>query len=213
MRRLALLTVGLLVVLVLGVGVGTPPSNQSAGRLTAAAFTVSFSYSPNTLAANSQTQGMVTFAGGSPPFKVWLNQTPPGCDPGAQPFVTSTSPNSWNCVPTTAGTYNVHLDAVDSLGTKQQATATLTVQSSSGGSGSGSGNGSGTNPLAGLDAVLPTLFIFAFVFLGSLVALAAGVVAMAVLVSRRLRQLTEAMKGDRDGPKSPEEVSDAKPPT
>ena len=212
MRRLALLTVGLLVVLVLGVGVGTPPSIQSTGRLTAAAFTVSFSYSPSTLPANTQTQGMVTFSGGSMPFKVWLNQTPPGCDPGAQPFTTSTSSNSWNCTPTTSGTYNVHLDAYDTTGTKQTATATLTVQSG-GNSGNGNGNGSGTNPLAGLDTVLPTLFIFAFVFLGALVALAAGVVAMAVLVSRRLRQLTEAMKGDRDGPKSPEDVSDAKPPT
>ena len=213
MRRLALLTVGLLVVLVVGVGVGTPPSIQSAGRLTAAAFTVSFSYSPSTTAANSQTQGMVTFYGGAVPFRVWLNQTPPGCDPGTQPFVTSTYSNSWNCTPTTAGTYNVQLDAYDNTGTKQQATATLTVQSGGGNNGNGNGNGSGTNPLAGLDTVLPTLFIFAFVFLGALVALAAGVVAMAVLVSRRLRQLTEAMKGDRDGPKSPEDVSDAKPPT
>jgi len=212
MRRLALLTVGLLMVLVLGAGVGTPPSIHSAGRLAAAAFTVSFSYSPSTLPANTQTQGMVTFSGGSMPFKVWLNQTPPGCDPGAQPFTTSTSSNSWNCTPTTSGTYNVHLDAYDTTGTKQTATATLTVQSG-GNSGNGNGNGSGTNPLAGLDTVLPTLFIFAFVFLGALVALAAGVVAMAVLVSRRLRQLTEAMKGDRDGPKSPEDVSDAKPPT
>ena len=213
MRRLALLTVGLLVVLVLGVGVGTPPSIQPAGRLTAAAFTVSFSYSPSTTAANSQTQGMVTFSGGSVPFKVWLNQTPPGCDPGAQPFVTSTYTNTWNCTPTTAGTYNVQLEAYDNTGTKQTATATLTVQSGGGNNGNGNGNGSGTNPLAGLDTVLPTLFIFAFVFLGALVALAAGVVAMAVLLSRRLRQLTEAMKGDRDGPKSPKETSDAKPPT
>ena len=212
MRRLALLTVGLLMVLVLGAGVGTPPSIHSAGRLAAAAFTVSFSYSPSTTAANSQTQGMVTFSGGSVPFKVWLNQTPPGCDPGAQPFVTSTYTNTWNCTPTTSGTYNVHLDAYDTTGTKQTATATLTVQSG-GNSGNGNGNGSGTNPLAGLDTVLPTLFIFAFVFLGALVALAAGVVAMAVLVSRRLRQLTEAMKGERDGPKSSEETSDAKPPT
>ena len=212
MRRLALLTVGLLVVLVLSVGVGTPPSIQSAGRLTAAAFTVSFSYSPSTTAANSQTQGMVTFSGGAVPFKVWLNQTPPGCDPGTQPFVTSTYTNSWNCTPTTAGTYNVLLDAVDNTGTRVQTAATLTVQSG-GNSGNGNGNGSGTNPLAGLDTVLPTLFIFAFVFLWALVALAAGVVAMAVLVSRRLRQLTEAMKGDRDGSKSFEDVSDAKPPT
>jgi len=155
---------------------------------------------------------MVTFSGGAVPFKVWLNQTPPGCDPGTQPFVTSTYTNSWNCTPTTAGTYNVLLDAVDNTGTRVQTAATLTVQSG-GNSGNGNGNGSGTNPLAGLDTVLPTLFIFAFVFLWALVALAAGVVAMAVLVSRRLRQLTEAMKGDRDGAKSFEDVSDAKPPT
>src|SRR5207237_5349017 len=83
MRRLALLTVGLLVVLVLGVEVGTPPSIQSAGRITAAAFTVSLSYSQSTLPANPQTQGMVTFSGGSGPFKVWLNPTPRGFDPGA----------------------------------------------------------------------------------------------------------------------------------
>src|SRR5207237_2659560 len=104
---------------------------------------------------------MVTFAGGSVPFKVWLNGTPPGCDPGAQPFTTSTSSNSWNCTPTTAGTYNVHLDAVDNMGTKQQATTTLTVQSGgNGGSGSGSGIGSGTNVLVGLDYVLPQLLLF-----------------------------------------------------
>jgi hypothetical protein len=60
--------------------------------------------------------------------------------------------------------------------------------------------------------VLPTLFVFAFVFLGAIVALAAGVITMAVLLSRRLRQLTEAMKGDRVGPKSPDDVSGAKPP-
>jgi len=156
---------------------------------------------------------MVTFTGGTVPFRVWLNGTPPGCDPGTQPFVTSTYSNSWNCTPTTSGTYDVHLDAYDNTGTKQQAVATLTVQSGGGGNGNGNGNGSGTNPLAGLDTVLPTLFIFAYVFLGALVALAAGVVAMAVLLSRRLRQLTEAMKGDRHGPKSPEDVSDAKPPT
>jgi hypothetical protein len=124
--------------------------------------------------------------------------------------VTSNYSNSWQCTPNAAGTYNVHLDAVDSAGYKGSASATLTVQSSGGG---GSPNGSASNPLAGLDTVLPTVFIFAFVFLGAIVALAAGVITMAVLLSRRLRQLTEAMKGDRSGPKSPDDVSGGKPPT
>jgi hypothetical protein len=152
---------------------------------------------------------MVQFSGGSTPFKVWLNGSAPGCSSGTQPFVTSNYSNSWQCNPNAAGTYNVHLDAVDSTGSKQSASATLTVQNSGGG---GSPNGTGSNPLAGLDTVLPTLFVFAFVFLGAIVALAAGVITMAVLLSRRLRQLTEAMKGDRVGPKSPDDVSGAKPP-
>ena len=178
MQRLAALTVGLLVLLFVGVAVETPPSVPSAGRLGAAApYGVTFSFSPSTVTINTQTQGMVQFSGGATPFKVWLNGSAPGCNPSQQPFVTSNYSNPWNCRPNASGTYNVHLDAVDSTGTKESASATLTVQSSGGG-GSGSGNGSGTNPLAGLQDFLPTLFIFAFVFLGALVALAAGVVAM-----------------------------------
>ena len=211
MKRRAVVRVGLWVVLLLIVALGTPPSVPSIGRPVAAApFSVSFSWSPNTVNANSQTQGMVTFSGGATPFKVWLNQTPPGCAPQQVPFVTSNYTNSWQCTPTSSGTYDVHLDAVDNTGTRQSATATLIVQSGGGG---GGGGGNGTNPLAGLQDLLPIFFTFAFIFLGSLVALAVGVIAMAMLVSRRLRQLTEAMKGGRDGPKSPDDAPEAKPPT
>ena len=211
MRSRAVLRVGLWVVLLLVIALGTPPSVPSVGRPVAAApFTVSFSWSPSTVSANSQTQGMVTFSAGAVPFKVWLNQTPPGCAPQQVPFVTSNYSESWQCTPTASGTYNVHLDAVDNTGTKESATATLTVQSGGGG---GSGSGNGTNPLSGLNDLLPTFFAFAFIFLGSLVALAVGVIAMALLVSRRLRQLTEAMKGGRAGPKSPDDAPEEKPPT
>ena len=211
MKRRAVLRVGLWVVLLLVIALGTPPSVPSVGRPVAAApFTVSFSWSPSTVSANSQTQGMVTFSAGAVPFKVWLNQTPPGCAPQQVPFVTSNYSESWQCTPTASGTYNVHLDAVDNTGTKESATATLTVQSGGGG---GSGSGNGTNPLSGLNDLLPTFFAFAFIFLGSLVALAVGVIAMALLVSRRLRQLTEAMKGGRAGPKSPDDAPEEKPPT
>ena len=208
MKRRAVARVGLWVVLLLIVALGTPPSVPSFGRPVAAApFSVSFSWSPSTVSANSQTQGMVTFSGGAVPFNVWLNQTPPGCAPNQVPFVTSNYSNSWNCSPTASGTYDVHLDAVDNTGTRESATATLTVQSGGGG---GGGTGNGTNPLSGLQDLLPTLFAFAIIFLGSLVALAVGVIAMAMLVSRRLRQLTEAMKGGRE---SPDDAPDAKPPT
>src|SRR5207249_11195287 len=101
-------------------------------------------------------------------------------------------------------------EAVDKTGTREAAAATVTVQ---GGGGGGGGGGNGTNPLSGLQDLLPVFFTFAIIFLGSLVALAVGVIAMALLVSRRLRQLTEAMRGGRDGPKSPDDAPDAKPPT
>src|SRR2546428_12180155 len=208
MKRRAVLRVGLWIVLLLVLAVGTPPSVPSLGRPVAAApFGVSFSWSPSTVNANAQTQGMVSFSGGAVPFKVWLNQTPPGCAPQQVPFVTSNYSESWQCTPTSSGTYNVHLDAVDNTGTKESATATLTVQSGGGG---GSGSGNGTNPLAGLQDLLPIFFTFAIIFLGSLVALAVGVIGMALLVSRRLRQLTEAMKGGRNGPESPEDTPEAK---
>ena len=211
MTRRAVLRVGLWVVLLLVVAAGMPPSVLSVDRPVAAApFSVSFSWSPSTVNANAQTQGMVSFSGGAVPFKVWLNQTPPGCAPQQIPFVTSNYSESWNCSPSASGTYDVHLDAVDNTGTRQSATATLTVQSGSGG---GSGSGNGTNPLSGLQDLLPIFYTFAIIFLGSLVALAVGVMLMAMLVSRRLRQLTEAMKGGRDGPKSPDDAPEEKPPT
>src|SRR2546428_11807200 len=217
MKRRAVFRVGLWVILLLVVAVGTPPSVPSFGRPAAAApFSVSFSWSPSTVNPNSQTQGMVSFSGGAVPFKVWLNQTPPGCAPSQVPLVTSNYSNSWQCTPTASGTYDVHLDAVDSTGTRESATATLTVQTGGGGGGGGGGSGgtgNGTNPLSGLQDLLPTFFAFAIIFLGSLVALAAGVIAMALLVSRRLRQLTEAMKGSRDGPKSRDDAPEEKPPT
>src|SRR2546428_8396952 len=200
MKRRAVLRVGLWVVLLLVVAVGTPALVPSVGRPVAAApFSVSFSWSPSTVSANSQTQGMVTFSGGAVPFKVWLNQTPPGCAPSQVPFVTSNYSNSWNCSPSAAGTYDVHLDAVDNTGTRQSATATLTVQSGGGG---GSGSGNGTNPFAGLQDLLPTLFAFVIIFLGSLVALAAGGLSLAVVGSRPLPPPAEAGEGQPGGPKS-----------
>src|SRR3989442_6656787 len=177
MKRRAVLRVGLWVVLLLVIALGTPPSVPSVGRPVAAApFTVSFSWSPSTVSANSQTQGMVTFSAGAVPFKVWLNQTPPGCAPQQVPFVTSNYSESWQCTPTASGTYAVHLDAVDGTGTRESATATLTVQSGGGG---GSGTGNGTNPLSGLQDLLPTFFAFTSTSLASFFALSPAALALA----------------------------------
>jgi len=51
------------------------------------------------------------------------------------------------------------------------------------------------------------LLLFGAVFIGAIVALAAGVIVMAVLLSRRLRQLNETMSRSNPPP------SEEKPPT
>jgi hypothetical protein len=89
---------------------------------------------------------------------------------------------------------------------KTSQTTTLTVTDgnngignggSSGNSGSNGSNGSsggGDNGGFQIPSTLITmLMLFGIVFLASIVALAAGMIAVAVLVSRRLRQLTETM--------------------
>jgi hypothetical protein len=129
-----------------------------------------------------------------------------------QPFTTSNYTNSFSCTPTSSGTYNVHVDAIDNTGGRGSTASTLTVNPGSGGcttncggngSGTGSGNGTGSGGFSLPEGLITTLFLFSVIFLAAIVALAAGVIAMALLVSRRLRQLTEAMKPpEREPPES-----------
>ena len=208
-RRSGVLAVVLTVLLVVGsafgvFGVSLAPTRSQMIRLAAqAAFTVSLSFSPNPVSAGTQLQISLVFTpGGSTPFTVWVNGSAPGCGPQQEPFTTPNYSNNFSCTPTSSGTYNVHVDAIDSSGSQGSAASTLTVNTGSGGcttncggnngSGSGSGNGSGGFSLP--EGLVTTLFTFALVFFAGLFALAGGVIVMAVVISRRLRQLTEAMK-------------------
>ncbi|HKS59703.1 MAG TPA: hypothetical protein VJS68_02870 [Thermoplasmata archaeon] len=161
----------------------------------AALRVVTFSYSPSTVTSGTTIQGTIDLAGGVAPYYAWLNNTPAGCQPPTTPYLTNNLSNTFNCSPSTTGTFNVHLDIVDSSAPVMRAssTTTLTVNSNSSGTGNGNGNNSG-NPFSFPSGLLTLVTIFGAIFLGSLVALAAGVIATAVMVSRRLRQLTEAMK-------------------
>ncbi len=211
----------LMVLLVVGsasgiLGFSVAPAQSSAIRLaTQAAFTVGLSFSPNPVSAGTQTQISLQFTGGSTPFTVWVNGSAPGCGPQQNPFTTNNFSNNFSCTPTSSGTYNVHIDAFDSSGTKGSTASTLTVNTGSGGcttncggnNGSNSGNGSGSGGFSLPEGLVTTLFTFALVFFAGLFALAAGVIAMAVLISRRLRQLTEAMKPREPAP------PESKPPT
>ncbi|HYS72607.1 MAG TPA: hypothetical protein VEO96_01300 [Thermoplasmata archaeon] len=184
-------------------GVSLAPARSQTIRLAAqAAFTVSLSFSPNPVSAGTQMQISLQFNGGSAPFTVWVNGSAPGCAPQQIPFTTPNYSNNFSCTPTSSGTYNVHVDAIDTSGSQGSAASTLTVNTGSGGcttncggnNGSGSGSGNGTGGFSLPEGLVTTLFTFALVFFAGLFALAGGVIAMAVLISRRLRQLTEAMK-------------------
>jgi hypothetical protein len=168
----------------------------------------SFSFSPAQAQAGNQIQGSISLSGGTVPFYLWFNDTAPGCGPSSNPVTLSGPSTQFNCTPSSPGSYSVHLDALDSAPPPDKAsqTAPLTVTDndngngnggSSGNSGSNGGNGSsggGSNGGFQIPSTLVTmLMLFGIVFLASIVALAAGMIAVAVLVSRRLRQLTETM--------------------
>jgi len=218
-RHRSVLATVLIVLLVVGsafgiLGVSVAPARAPTTRLAAeGAFTVSLSFSPNPVPAGTQTQISLSFtSGGSSPFTVWVNGSAPGCAPPTQPFTTPNYTNNFPCTPSSSGSYNVHVDAIDSSGYKTSTSNTLTVSTGNGGctsncGGSGSGNGSGSGGFAIPDSLVATMFMFVMIFFAGLFALAGGVIAMAVLISRRLRQLTEAMKPPEQAP------PESKPPT
>jgi len=221
-RQGSVIAAALAVLLVVGSAFGilavsiAPAQSRPTPVAAQAAFTVSLSFSPNPVSAGTQTQISLDFTnGGSNPFTVWVNGSAPGCGPQQNPFTTNNFSNNFSCTPTSSGTYNVHVDAVDSSGFMASTASTLTVNTGSGGctsncggtNGSNSGNGSGSGGFSLPEGLVTTLFTFALVFFAGLFALAAGVIAMAVLISRRLRQLTEAMKPREPAP------PESKPPT
>jgi hypothetical protein len=157
---------------------------------------------------NAQTQISYSISGGSAPFKIWVNGSAPGCNPQTNPFTTSNASDRFSCSPNMAGTYNVMVQVQDNVGNRGSTSTTLTVNTGNGnGNGNGSGNGSGSTSGFQLPAALvATVTLFAAIFIGAIVALAAGVIATAVLLSRRLRQLNETLSKanpETDEPKPP----------
>src|SRR5256712_5354349 len=116
-------------------GVSVAPARAPTTRLAAeGTFTVSLSFSPNPVPAGTQTQIFLSFtSGGSSPFTVWVNGSAPGCAPPTQPFTTPNYTNNFPCTPSSSGSYNVHVDAIDSSGYKTQTSNTLTVSTGNGG--------------------------------------------------------------------------------
>jgi hypothetical protein len=158
---------------------------------------VSFVFSPGIVTAGTQTQATIQVSGGSTPYHAWLNNSPSGCQPPTVPVVSSNTTNVFNCRPITPGNYNVHLDIVDSSSPPARASGSAPLTVNGNGNGNGGSNSSSKSNGSGLfnfpSGLFGLLTIFVFVFLGAIVALAVGVIAMAVSPSRRLRQLNDTL--------------------
>jgi len=220
----ALSVVGLIAVLLIAsAAVPAMATQRSSSAATPATVIVAtsplqittFQYSPSTVTQGTSTQVSIQLAGGTPPFYAWLNGTPPGCSSQSVPVVTSNYSNNFQCTPTGTGNFVVDLTVLDSSSPTQKISqsASLTVNSNNNNGNGGNnnnnngGNGSGSSGLNLPTGFLSLLMIFAIVVLAALVATAAGTIATAVAVSRRLRQVNETLKAMQLPPQGP------KPPT
>lgn len=186
------LSASLLIIL----AIAQPVLAAAGGPQATATLPVTLNFAPNPVSVGSQTQIQISISGGSSPYYVWFNGSIPGCSPPTQPIQQNQSTASYQCNPTSTGNFNVQLGVADSAGNHGTASATLNVQSSGGGGGSGTGgNNTGGIDLSFLQNLLPVVMITGFLFLGSVVAIAASAVALAVLVPRRLKQIRKALEG------------------
>lgn len=189
----------------------SPVLGAPMGGRPAATLPVTLSFSPNPVSTGSQTQIQVSISGGSPPYLLWFNSSIPGCNPPSQPMQQSGNTASYPCDPTSSGTFGANLDVADSAGNHGSTSASLNVQSGGSG-GNNSGNGTGGIDLSALQNLLPIVMITGIVFLGSVVAIAASFVAMAILVPRRLKQLRNAIQVNPPAPATAVKPQEAEPP-
>ncbi len=168
-----------------------PAFAQPAGSLS-----VSIYFSPSSVSVNTQTTGYVSISGGTSPFSLWLNNSPPGCTAPSTPYVESDAAFNFTCQPTSTGSYEVQLGVVDSEYNTGSSGTSLSVTTGSGdqNSGSGGNNSSSNNSFSIPSGLLTLAILFGAVFLVAMIILAVGAVLTAVMVSRRLRQLTEAIE-------------------
>ena len=183
-----------------------------AGAASSPISNAKFFFDPSTVNEGSQTNGNVSFSGGTPGYSLWFNQTPPGCSPPSNPMTTPSPAFTFVCQPTSTGTYTVHLDILDSATPVDKASvqATLNVVQGNNGNGNGNGNNSNNNNNGGGNGslslpggLLQLAVIAGLVFFAALFLIAGGMIAAAVLLSRRLRQVNETLTKLLPPPKGP----------
>jgi hypothetical protein len=178
------------------------PGSSSAAIVPSGPLGVSFSFSPQSITLGSTSTGNVQINSGTGPYSLWFNNTPAGCSPPSTPVVTSNSQYSFQCTPSNQGNFGVNVAVVDSSTPRNVGTQVGNLQvTSSGGNGNGNGNnnkngsnGSGNGSFSLPSGLISFVILFGIVFLATMVAIAAGTVATAVMVSRQLRRLNETLK-------------------
>ena len=201
-KALVALSSALLLVLVIA-----PPAWGSPGSpAPSATLPVNLSFSPNPVNVNTPTTGNYAISGGTPPYTIWENNTPPGCGPQSNPMITSNPTGTFTCTPTATGNFPIHVDVQDSAGNSGSTQTSLSV--TSGGSGGIGGNNTGGIDLSFLQNALPILLATGILFVGATVAIAASSVALAILVPRRLKQIRKALEAQT----TPGHESPATPP-
>ncbi|MCI4342030.1 MAG: hypothetical protein L3K11_06655, partial [Thermoplasmata archaeon] len=192
------------------------PVTSASGTMRSLATPVqvtSFSFQPSSLSVGTQASASVSLSGGNQPYYLWFNNTPPGCGPSAIPEMLNTPMFQYSCHPSATGNFQVHLDVLDSSAPRSHATqnASVMVNSNSGNgnnnNNSGSSGGKGNGSLSLPSGLQQLALIFGAVFLVAMLIIAAGTMATAVVVSRRLRQINETLA------KVNALSKDAKPPT
>ena len=171
----------------------------------------SFTVQPSSIYVGSTAFVNVSLSGGTPPYFLWFNSSVPGCQPPNSPVQTQYPQYPITCQPSGTGTYSIHLDVVDSATPAGRASNSVSVTVLSGGNGNNNnnnnnnnGNGSGNGGSLSLPTGLEQLvLLIGLVFLGTMVAIAAGTIATAAMVSRRLRQINETLAKMGLPPKEP----------
>jgi hypothetical protein len=205
-RRAPLAVFALALVLILsllGVGLASRPGSTNAAwhpDSTPPLSIVSFGFQPSSVDVGSSTTVGVTLSGGTSPYLLWFNSSVPGCEPPNSPVTSSSTQYQFSCQPSESGSFSVNLDVVDSSTPAFRASnvADLNVASNNNGNNNNNNNGNGNGSGSGGGLTLPTgleslVLVIGLVFLGTMIAIAAGTIATAAVVSRRLRQINETL--------------------
>ena len=167
-------------------GLGEPRASASAGlpaltgHPSAVGITVVVSINPSSVTTGTSASFQASVSGGTPPYTYTWTGLPSGCN--------SNGAASFSCSLSQTGSYNVQVSVQDSTGAMASNSQLLSVtQSQSGGNHNGGGGGNNSSAFQLLPSgFLSILLVGVLLFYVLLALIAGGVIAIAVVLARRL---------------------------